>query len=320
IYTYSSGLRAPALIAFVKDVMIYIVVIAAVVAIPMQLGGYAAVFQAANDAFAAKGGNTGVILPAGQMLPFATLALGSAFAAFMYPHTMTGVLASKSADVVKVNAIYLPAYTLLLGLIALLGFMAHAAGVVAENPSDVVPMLFNRIFPEWFAGFAFSAIAIGALVPAAVMSIGASNLFTRNIWKPFVNPKLTQAGETQVAKIISVVVKFGALFFILVLPSKFAIDLQLLGGVWILQIMPSIVLGLFTRWVKPNALFAGWAAGILVGTYLAFVDGLKPVHGFSLGGENFLIYTGLTALALNLVITLGISFLSKTATGGARAN
>ena len=35
------------------------------------------------------------------------------------------------------------------------------------------------MFPDWFVGVAFAAIAIGALVPAAVMSIAAANLFTR---------------------------------------------------------------------------------------------------------------------------------------------
>src|SRR3954466_8554503 len=39
LYTYSSGLRAPALIAFVKDIMIYIVVLTAVALIPQKLGG-----------------------------------------------------------------------------------------------------------------------------------------------------------------------------------------------------------------------------------------------------------------------------------------
>src|SRR6202012_1361231 len=48
LYTYSAGLRAPALIAFVKDIMIYIVVLVAVVIIPTQLGGYGAVFSAAG--------------------------------------------------------------------------------------------------------------------------------------------------------------------------------------------------------------------------------------------------------------------------------
>src|ERR1700736_1726052 len=81
LYTYSSGLRAPALIAFVKDIMIYIVVLVAVVIVPAKLGGYGVVFSAASDAFAAKGGATGLMLQPSQMLPYATLALGSALAA-----------------------------------------------------------------------------------------------------------------------------------------------------------------------------------------------------------------------------------------------
>ncbi|MEA3122942.1 MAG: solute:Na+ symporter, family, partial [Paraburkholderia sp.] len=129
LYTYTSGLRAPAMIAFVKDIMIYIVVIAAVCLIPAKLGGYAHVFDAADAHFKAKGGVTGILLAPSQFTAYASLALGSALAAFMYPHTMTGVLSSSSAMTVKKNAIFLPAYTLLLGLIALLGYMAIAAGV-----------------------------------------------------------------------------------------------------------------------------------------------------------------------------------------------
>src|ERR1700761_562939 len=201
LYTYSSGLRAPALIAFVKDIMIYIVVLVAVVIVPWQLGGYGAVFEAADKAFAAKGGATGLILHPEQMLPYATLALGSALAAFMYPHTLTGIFASKSADTIRKNAMLLPAYTLLLGLLALLGYMGHAAHLKIASPNDVVPTLVSAMFPSWFAGFAFAGIAIGALVPAAVMSIGAANLFTRNFWKAYVNPNVRPEGEAQVAKI-----------------------------------------------------------------------------------------------------------------------
>src|ERR1700743_108895 len=98
LYTYSSGLRAPAMIPFVKDIMIYIVVLVAVVVVPAKLGGYGAVFAAAGDAFAAKGGATGLLLKPGQLLPYASLALGSALAAFMYPHTLTGIFAAKSPD------------------------------------------------------------------------------------------------------------------------------------------------------------------------------------------------------------------------------
>jgi SSS family solute:Na+ symporter len=302
LYTYSSGLRAPALIAFVKDIMIYIVVLVAVVVVPMKLGGYGAVFSAANDAFTAKGGATGILLKPAQMLPYATLALGSALAAFMYPHTLTGIFASKSADTIRKNAILLPAYTLLLGLIALLGYMAYAAHIKVDTPNDVVPMLFKALFPPWFAGFAFSAIAIGALVPAAVMSIGAANLFTRNVWKSYVNPDISHAGEAAVAKIASLVVKVGALAFILFLPTQYALDLQLLGGLWILQTFPALVFGLFTRWFRAEGLLLGWAAGIIWGSWTAWSNGLKPLATIELGGASHVFYVGLGALILNVAV------------------
>ena len=312
LYTYAAGLRAPALIAFVKDVMIYIVVLVAVVVVPMKVGGYANVFASARDAFAHKGGATGLTLHPGQFLPFATLALGSAMAAFMYPHTLTGIFAAKDAATIRKNAIFLPAYTVLLGLIALLGYMAYAAKLSVKTNNDVVPALFNALFPSWFAGFAFSAVAIGALVPAAVMSIGAANLFTRNFWKPYVNADVTPAQEEKVAKLASLAVKVGALLCILLMPTKFALDLQLLGGVWILQTFPSLVFGLFSRRLQAPALLAGWLVGIVFGTYTAFADGVKPVHSILVGGDKFTVYTGLLALALNFVVAVVVQALLRS--------
>ena len=304
LYTYSAGLRAPALIAFVKDLMIYIVVLVAVILVPIKLGGYAHVFDVASHAYAAKKAG-GLLLKPAQYLPYATLALGSAMAAFMYPHTLTGIFAARSADTIRKNAVFLPAYTVLLGLIALLGYMAYAANVeVHGNNNAVVPALFAALFPDWFVGFAFAAIAIGALVPAAVMSIGAANLFTRNFWKAYVQPGVSPAGEAAVAKVVSLVVKVGALAIILILPTKFALDLQLLGGVWILQTFPAVVFGLFFAWFRAPALLAGWAVGLASGTWLVFTDGVKPVHTFALGGDSYALYTGLFALAVNVVVAV----------------
>jgi solute:Na+ symporter, SSS family len=316
LYTYSSGLRAPALIAFVKDAMIYIAVIAAVALIPAQLGGYGAVFAAADEAFKTKGSG-GVLLAPNQYAAYASLALGSALAAFMYPHTLTGVFASRSANTIRKNAVLLPAYTLMLGLLALLGYMGHAAHLEIASANDVVPTLFKTLFPSWFAGFAFAAIAIGALVPAAVMSIGAANLFTRNFWKAYVDPQVTPAGEAAVAKIASLVVKVGALLVILYLPTQFALDLQLLGGLWILQTLPALVFGLFTRWFTAPALLAGWVVGLFGGTYLAWTDGLKPLHALSFGDTTVTAYVGLIAFAANVtaavLVNLGLAWLTKRA-------
>ncbi|SFL39120.1 monocarboxylate uptake permease MctP [Methylobacterium pseudosasicola] len=305
-YTYSSGLRAPALIAFVKDIMIYIVVLVAVAIVPSKLGGYGAVFDAADAAFKAKGSG-GTLLSPAQVLPYASLALGSALAAFMYPHTLTGIFASSGGNTIRKNAVLLPAYTLLLGLLAMLGYMGHAAGLKVTSNNDVVPALFKTLFPGWFAGFAFAAIAIGALVPAAVMSIGAANLFSRNVWKAYVNPNVTSAGEAQVAKITSMLVKIGALVAILVLPTQFALDLQLLGGLWILQTMPALIFGLYVSWFRAPALLAGWAVGFATGSLIAWSDGLKPLHALTFGDTKVSLYTGLLALAVNIVVALVVN-------------
>ncbi|MBB3288619.1 MULTISPECIES: sodium:solute symporter family protein [unclassified Rhizobium] len=303
LYTYSAGLRAPALIAFVKDIMIYIVVIAAIALIPAKLGGYANVFAAADADFKAKGAGS-LLLGGNQYVAYATLALGSALAAFMYPHTLTGIFASNSGNTIRKNAVLLPAYTLLLGLLALLGYMGHAAQLKLDSANDVVPALFQTLFSSWFAGFAFAAIAIGALVPAAVMSIGAANLFTRNFWKAYIDPQVSDAGEAKVAKMTSLVVKVGALLVIIFLPTQFALDLQLLGGIWILQTLPALVFGLYTKWFRAPSLLAGWFVGFFGGTYLVWDAGWKPLHMVPLGETGFTVYTGLLALLANIVVAV----------------
>ena len=313
LYTYSSGLRAPAMIAFVKDTMIYIFVIAAVVYIPTQLGGYGAIFDAAGAALdkkvAASGGKlaAGLILKPAQVMPFITLAIGSAMALFLYPHSMTGILAASSGNAIRRNAIALPAYSLVLGLIALMGYMAHAAGIQVTNPQDAVPQLFLKMFPSWFAGFTFAAIAIGALVPAAVMSIGAANTFTRNFWKAFVDPNLSPAKEAGLAKLVSLIVKLGALLILFVMPTQFAIDLQLLGGVWMIQVFPALIFGLYTRWFTGPALLVGWAVGTILGTWLSWgATNWTPASNF-FGWLSFSSYNGLTSVIVNIIVAAILS-------------
>jgi SSS family solute:Na+ symporter len=320
------------MIAFVKDAMIYIFIIAAIVVIPAELGGFGAIFEAAGKAFDAKiAANpslaAGLTLKPAQVGPYITLAIGSAMALFMYPHALTGSLAASSGSAIRFNTMALPAYSLVLGFIALLGLMAIAAGVKVATPQDAVPQLVLWAFPGWFAGFCFAAIALGALVPAAVMSIGAANTFTRNIWKPFIHPEMTPREESVLAKLASLVVKVGALAVIFFMPTQFALDLQLLGGVWMIQIFPAMILGLFTRWFSGWALLIGWAVGMIVGTSLSWTGkAWAPVHALNWDiplaghfdlGLGFAAYNGLTAVLVNLLVAATLSLVLRSQAGDA---
>ncbi len=322
-YTFVSGLRAPALIAFVKDTLIYVMIIVAIIYIPIKLGGWNHIFNVAATHLAKTNPKTGKPFGSLTTTPlttwaYASLALGSALALFMYPHAITGVFASKRRDVIRRNMAILPAYSLVLGLVALLGYMALAApGVPAAvkahdaNVQLAVPFLFQQMFPSWFAGIAFAAVAIGALVPAAIMSIAAANLFTRNIYRDLFHRNVSPATETRVSQTASLLVKLGALIFVLALSPTFSIELQLLGGVWILQTFPAIVIGLYTRWLHRWALFIGWAAAMTYGTIVAYNQPAPGKPGTHFGastamvpGINHTVYIALTALVINLVVAV----------------
>ena len=323
-FTYSSGLRAPAVIAFVKDILIYLVIIVAVIYLPGQVGGWDNIFGSAQEKMAtvneATGKPTGAFLPGvGQGWAYATLALGSAMALFMYPHSITASLSSSSRNTIRRNASILPAYSFVLGLLALLGWVAIAAGTQPigldgqPNAQLVIPQLFEDMFPAWFAGVAFAAIAIGALVPAAIMSIAAANTFSRNIYKEWLKKDATPAQEAKVSKLMSLLVKAFALVFVLTLDKQNAINFQLLGGIWILQTFPAVVFSLFTRWFHRWALLAGWAVAMVYGTVEAY-QVVNPVTGKHFGGSLALMpgieqmgYIAMTAFVLNLVVSVVLS-------------
>lgn len=311
LYTYKSGLRAPAMIAVVKDLMIYITVLAVIIIVPAKLGGFGNIFNAAASVLPKHNPPGSLVVGPAGYVGYATLALGSALALFLYPHSMTGILSSKSREVIKKNSALLPAYSFALGIIALLGYMAIAAGIKTQNPSSAIPMLFLKVFPNWFSGFAFAAIAIGALVPASIMSIAAANLFSRNIYREYFNPNCTPEKESKVAKLTSLVVKVGALFFIVFLPSQYAINLQLLGGIWILQTLPAVFIGLYTKWFHRSALILGWLAGMVTGTLMAVSQNFNSIYPLHIGGQAISAYAAIYAIIINLVVTVVITALLK---------
>ena len=309
-FTYSSGLRAPASIAIVKDILIYIATFTIIIVVPLKLGGFGKIFAAVPAGkvlLAVPGEHT-----TGAYSAYATLALGSALALFLYPHSMTAILSANSGHAIRRNAAILPGYSFMLGLLAMIGLFVIAAGI-ADMPAYAhgfkqygsnfaVPALVLHLFPSWFVGVVFAAIAIGALVPAAIMSIAVANLYTRNIHREFINRNPTDKQEAQMAKWVSMIAKMGALIFILFVPTKFAIELQLLGGIWIIQTLPAVMLGSYTRWFNDWALLCGWAAGTTAGTLMAVASKLTPTFALTLGGHTFPGYSALYTLVLNLVI------------------
>jgi SSS family solute:Na+ symporter len=325
VCTFRSGLRAPALLSVVKDVLLGWMLLTAVLMVAMY-GGWGSTFRIAAHRFAASPNPAdGLLLPDTGHLGFLTLVIGSALAIFAYPHALVGMLAAKDRDTVRRNAAALPVYCMALAVMAMLGFFALARGVTPADGdlNTVVPRMIHEFFPAWSAGIAYAALSIAALIPAAVMSIAAANTFTRSLYRTYLRPGASPAAEAWTSRWMSLFVKFGAAALILVVDPAFSIDLQLIGGVLILQTIPAVFLGLLTGWFHRAALTAGLLSGLAVGLLLMWdipkLDATGRVVAEHFGGASWslgdgrTIYVGIVALAVNLLATVALTLLLRAA-------
>ncbi|GIF67938.1 permease [Asanoa ishikariensis] len=322
--TFRSGLRAPALLSIAKDILLAWVVLSALLVVTMS-SGWGEIFRKAGGYFATTPSpNDGLILnPTGQ-LGFVTLVLGSALSVFAYPHAVTGMLSAKDRSTVRRNIAASPIYCLVLGLMALLGFFALTEGIrpLDGDLNTVMPQMFQKLFPGWSAGIAYAALGVAALIPAAVMSISAANAFTRSIYRTYLRPAATPPEEARVSRWASLVVKFGALAVILVMQPSYAVDLQLIGGVIILQTIPAVFIGLATGWFDWRALVAGLVTGLV--TSLALLWDIQQIgaggvvvkahfggSSMPVGDTGMTVYVGVVALAVNLLVTTVLTLLLR---------
>ncbi|MDG6999706.1 MAG: sodium:solute symporter [Nitrososphaerota archaeon] len=308
-FTFTSGLRGATLTAVFKDILIWFTVIVTIAAVVSQIGGFGTAFANVKPNY--------VTLPSSLVSGYATLVLGSALALYLYPHAVNGVLSAENEHKLRLSTSFLPLYGIGLALLALFGILIYSEPTAlsflnhfpaATRGIYVVPSLIINALPGWLAGIALLGVFVGGLVPAAIMAIAQANLLTRNIIKEL-KPNLTQKGEASIAKWASAAFKFIALGFVFAAPATYAIQLQLLGGILIIQLLPSLFIGLYTDWFKKEALILGLLGGIVSGIYMAIEANMKfGALKTSLFSTTFgSLYIAIIAVGINLLITIAVS-------------
>jgi SSS family solute:Na+ symporter len=327
--TFRGGLRAPALLSIAKDVLLVWLILSTILVVAMS-GGWAPAFKVSQLRFDQDTSPaSGLLLSGPGQIAYLTLAVGSGLSIYAYPHALTGILAAKDRATIRRNAGALPIYVIAIGLLAMLGFFAieknvlpvgFVSGQAAGDLNTIIPNMFHQLFPAWCAGLAYATLTVAALIPSAIMSISAANVFTRAIWVPFVRPYASAREEARVSQWASLFMKFGAAAVLLLLPAHFSTDFQLIGSVIVLQTLPAVFLGLMTGWFHRGALILGMIAGLGFATYMLYetpqyTPDLTAVVRAHFGGSlwpvakwgihsDAQVYIGLIALALNLVIVV----------------
>ncbi|MFZ0894148.1 MAG: sodium:solute symporter [Candidatus Nitrosopolaris sp.] len=316
-FTYTSGLRGATLTAILKDILIWITVIAVIIVVPLSIGGFGTAFRDVKPSY--------VTVPNSLVTGYATLVLGSALALYLYPHAINGVLSSESVHKLRRSTALLPLYGIGLAIMALMGILVYAVppamNFLSHFPESsrgilVVPSLILYSMPPWFTGISLLGIFIGGLVPAAIMAMSQANLLTRNIIKE-IRPNTSASSEIRITKISSTVFKFVALGFVFTIPATYAISLQLLGGILIIQILPAIFFGLYIKSLRKEALIPGLLVGIFSGTLMVeytnhFGALTSSLFNIPIFGS---LYIAVVALAFNLTISFGGSIIMNRKDG-----
>ncbi len=312
-FTFTSGLRGVTLGSVFKDILIFLTVIVVIIAGIMYFGGFTNAFNAITTAKGAAAALPYSTLPQNIVSSFFTLFLGSALALYLYPHIINGSLSSNSVKTLRRSLSVLPIYSVGLAALALFGIMVYAVpgalSIVKATGNGLltVPAMIVTMLPGWLAGICLLGIFVGGMVPAALMAIAGANLLARNVVKEF-KPKMTEKNETRLAQWFSAALKFIALGFVFIAPLTYAIQLQLLGGIIILQILPAVFLGLFTHKLDWKALILGWFAGEAAGIWLTLeANNFAALKASSFATPLGPIYIGIISLAINLVVALVLS-------------
>jgi solute:Na+ symporter, SSS family len=316
MYVVASGIHGSAWTACVKDLLTLGVVIFIGLYLPLHyFGSIGAMFhhvQAVKPGFAALQGS--------ELTPvwFSSTVLLTALGFYMWPHTFGSALTARDEQVFRRNAVFMPLYQLLIAFVLLVGFVAvlRVPHLGADSTDFALLDVSKQAFPRWFVGLIGSAGMLCALVPGSMLLITSATIVARNIYRGL-NPSASDETVSGLTKMLVPVVALGAIAFVFQ-GGQTIVTLLLLGYALVTQLLPALVLalvrpGLVSRWGAMAGIVAG--VGIVAGmSFSGATPGSSTTVASFVGGlPSFIaqLNLGVVALALNFIVTLGVSAFTR---------
>ena len=303
-FVFVSGIRAVAWVSVPKDILMVLAAVTVGIVVPrIYFGGIGPMFAALARTH-----------PAHLVMPGATTTLNhswyistvllTAMGASMWPQAFGASFTAKNAETLRRNAVVMPLYNLSLAFIFFTGFTAYLVIPGLSNGDLSLLTIVRKAFPPWMLGVIGGAGALTAMVPAAVLILTASTLFSKNLYRPIFAPDMSDDQVARLARIMVVVLSLVSLS-LAIFSSTTLVSLLLLGYAGVTQFFPGVILGIFWKRAAMLGVFAGLVAGVGCATLL-----ILSKHD-PLGGVN----AGFVALCLNFGITVLVSVSRPAATG-----
>ncbi|MGE7837506.1 sodium:solute symporter family protein [Viridibacillus arvi] len=289
IYIAISGVKAPAVISILKDILLFAAIIIVGWAAFSKLGGVNELFTAAKSHGASISFGS-----SGELTFSITTIIFQALAFYCLPFIVNVVFTSKSEGTIKRAQRFMPLYMLMYPFLIASSYFALVALPNIKNPNHAFIATAIELLPSWVVGLVAAGAALSGLLVLAVTSLVVGGIFTRNIVKDI--PENAQRKWSQIVVIVYLLI---SMVLTVSLPS---LMLNLINTAYFGfgQILPGILAILFSK----RATATGVGSGILTGIAVALFLHFSEISIFS-------INNGLIALFFNFTVTIIVSIASS---------
>ncbi len=306
-----SGLRGSAWVSVLKDALVILTLGFLFVYVPLHyFGGFGEFFGRLVDEkseWLSLPGHGGEESGYGVGW-FASTTVLNSLTVVIFPTTVAGYLGARDADTLRRNAVWLPAYNVLLFVPMLLGTAALfvVPGLVGAESNLALFKLVTDSLPAWAVGLVGVAAALSSIVPMAVFMLVIGTMWGRSVLS--LSPRLRRR-EKGAAQLVVVVAGVLALVMTYTAPNTL-VRLSLISYEGMAQLLPLVLLGLVWRRMTLRGGVCGLVVGVAVVCALVF-SGNDPLWG---------VNAGLLALVVNLAVAVSVSLLGAPETGDERGD
>ena len=290
LYVFASGVRSTALVAIVKDSLMFLGIVLAGIAVVIAANGIHGVFAAAQTK-----PELGAVTGGALVFAMSTIFVQSIQFYLTLPAQF--LFSAKSETSIKQSVIWMPLYMLMYPLLVFVAYYGVSHAPKLQRADHVFLVVVRDLAPPWIVGLVVAGAGLAALIVLAGNSLMFAGVFSRNL--------VPSMREAETSRSLNMVM---AGFLVLTatlstLASSIMLTFLTLALALTTQLVPAWFGVMFFRKLKAGALSIGMIVGcVIVATF--YFKGSTPGN----------INSGLIALAANFAIAAFLSIFIKTGT------
>ncbi|GBQ64069.1 Na+/solute symporter [Ameyamaea chiangmaiensis NBRC 103196] len=281
VYVALAGVRAPAYVSILKDILMIVAIVLVAVAVLHRVAPH----DLAPGMAVVSGAST--LTPEQERFAMSTIVF-QGLGLFMSPLNMAFLFTARSARAIRRAQVGMPLYLFMFPALALVAMWARVDGPPLASPNDAFIGTARMLLPEPLIGVVAAGAALSGLVVLVGLCLTIGPLVSRNLLTG-----LSEAGQKRGAQCVTV----GYLVFSVsaaILTTSLITRLNNLTYIGVTQFLPGVLAILFARRANPGAIALGILAGDALGCGL-----------FLTATSVWDINVGLIGLVLNAAIAWG---------------